>query len=198
MTLVPEFLQPLVGSMSAHPYLVVFVGMLFVGELVLLPAIYLAISGRLELVYVILVAVAATVISDLAWYFAGRTFPAAALQRLPGRGTNKVVRGLDRLFDRRGAQVVFLSKFVYGTRVVAQVLAGVHDLPFRAYLIANTLGALALTLVLSGLAWAVAGTTQRYVDIVHGAEVAFVAFVLVAAIVLFSASRIVRRQWSQQ
>lgn len=193
----PEFLQPFVGSLSAHPYLFMFVGMLFVGELVLLPAIYLAVSGRLSLATVIGIAVAATVLSDLVWYYAGRKFPASALQRLPGRGTNKLVNGLDRLFDRRGAHVVFLSKFVYGTRVAAQILAGVHDVPFRTYLVANTLGVTALTLALSGIAWAVAGTARRYGDIVHSAEVAFAVFVLIAAVGFFTAAIVARRQWSR-
>lgn len=193
----PEFLQPLLGSLYAHPYLYVFVGLLFVGELVLLPAIYLSIAGRLDLAYVIGIAIIATVLSDLVWYFAGRKFPASALRRLPGRGTSRLVLGLDRLFARRGAQVVFLSKFVYGTRTAAQILAGVHDLPFRPYLVANTLGVAALTLTLSGIAWVVAGTAERYVDVVHSVKLAFVVFVLLAAIGYASAARVARQRWSQ-
>lgn len=185
------------GYLNAHPYLFVFVGMLFVGELVLLPAIYLSITGRLELAYVIAVAIAATVIKDFALYYAGRKFPASVLQRLPGRGTNKMVNGLDKLFDRRGPEVVFLSKFVYGTRAMAQILAGVHDMPLRVYLVANTLGVAALTLVLSAIAWSVAGTARRYGDVVHSAELAFVAFVLVAGTAYFSAAFVARRRWSQ-
>jgi membrane protein DedA with SNARE-associated domain len=171
--------------------------LLFAGELVLLPAIYLAITGRLELAYVIAIAITATMLSDFGWYYVGRRFPAAALQRLPGRGTHGLVNGLDRLFDRRGAHVVFLSKFVYGTRAATQILAGVHDMPLRVYLLANVLGVTALTLVLSFLAWSVVGTARRYGDIVHNVEIAFVAFALVAAIAYFSAAMIARRRWSQ-
>ena len=171
--------------------------MLFVGELVLLPAIYLAVTARLELAYVISLAITATMLSDFALYFLGRRFPAKALQRLPGRGTNKLVNGLDRLFTQRGARVLFLSKFVYGTRAVAQILAGVHDMPLRVYLIANTLGVATLTLVLSGIAWSVVGTARRYGDVVHNMEIAFVAFALVAATGYISAAMIARRRWSQ-
>lgn len=193
----PAYLQPLLGYFDAHPYLILFVGLLFVGELVLLPAIYLAIAGRLELAYVICIAVAATSLSDFALYYAGRRFPASALKRIPGHRTSQLVHGLDRLFTRRGARVVFLSKFVYGTRVIAQILAGIHDVPLRAYLTANTLGIAALTLVLSGIAWAVADTAQRYVDVVHGAQYAFVAFVLIAAAGFVGAATVARRRWSR-
>lgn len=194
---VAEFLDPMQGLLFAHPYLFLFVGLLFAGEMVLLPAIYLAVTGRLEFAYVVSVAIAATLTSDFAWYFAGRRLPAATLQRLPGRGTTALVKGLDRLFTRKGAQVVFLSKFVYGSRVAAQVLAGVHDMPLRVYLPANALGATSLTLVLSGIAWSVAGAARRYADIVQRVEIAFIGFVAVAAIAYFSAALVVRRRWSQ-
>ena len=123
-----------------------------------------------------------TLLKDLGLYYLGRLFPATALQRLPGRGTNKLVMGLERLFDRRGAQVVFMSKFVYGTRSIVQILAGVHDLPVRSYLLANILGAATLTVMLSVVAWSVASTARRYDDFVHSAEVAFAVFVFIAAI----------------
>lgn len=193
----PEFVQPFLGYFSAHPYLIIFVSLLFVGELVLLPAIYLAITGRLDLGYVIFVAVTSTLLSDFGWYYAGRKFPAAALQRLPGRHTGRWVNRLDALFDRRGAQMLFLSKFVYGTRVVAQVLAGLHDMPLRLYLIVNTLGVTALTLVLSGIAWAITGTARHFADFVQSVEIAFFAFIVVAAMGYASAAVVARRRWSQ-
>lgn len=192
-----EFLDPLQGFLFAHPYLFLFVGLLFAGELVLLPAIYLAVTGRLEFVYVVSVAIAATLASDFAWYSAGRRLPAATLQRLPGRGATALVRGLDRLFTHNGAQVVFFSKFVYGTRVAAQVLAGVHDMPLRVYLPANALGATSLTLILSGVAWSVAGATRRYVEVEHSVRIAFIAFVALAATAYLAAALVVRRRWSQ-
>jgi len=191
--ILPEFLQPFSGYLYAHPYLFLFVGLLFTGELVLLPAIYLAITGRLELAYVIAVSISTTMLKDFGLYYLGRKVPAAALQRLPGRGTN----GLDRLFGQHGANVVFLSKFVYGTRAAAQILAGLHDLPLRVYLTANALGVAALTLILSGIAWMVVGTARRYADVVQSMEIAFVAFALVAAAAYVSAALIARRRWSQ-
>lgn len=185
------------GVLSAHPYLSIFVGMLFAGELVLLPAIYLSVTGRLEISLVILIAIATTLLKDFGFYYAGRKFPATALQRIPGHKTSKLVRGLDRLFKQRGPEVLFLSKFVYGTRMVAQILAGVHDMPVRVYLVANTLGTAALTLVLSAIAWSVAGTARRYADVVNSVELAFLLFIILASIAYLSVATIARRRWSQ-
>ena len=55
----PEFLQPLLGVLSDHPYAFIFVALLFAGELVLLPSIYLAVTGRLQIESVFAVAVVA-------------------------------------------------------------------------------------------------------------------------------------------
>lgn len=195
--MVTDAFQSILGSVQAHPYLFLFVGMFFAGETILLPAIFLAITGRLSLAQVILIATAATLLSDLVWYASGRWFPRSALQRLPGRGTSRLVDGLDRLFARQGARVVFLSKFVYGTRTAAQILAGVHDMPFRVYFAANILGVGALTLILSGLAWSTAGAARRFVTDPHRVELAFVAFILIAATGYLVAAGIARREWSR-
>jgi membrane protein DedA with SNARE-associated domain len=192
-----EILQPFLSLLAAHPYLFVFLGMIVGGELVLLPAIYLAATGRLNIVYVFVLSTLATLISDVFWYWLGRKFPQSALARLPGRTTTRVVDGLERLFARRGPHVLFMSKFVYGTRVAAQVLSGVHDMPFRTYLAANVAGVVALSGALVAVAYAVTGTTRRFEEFVQGVEITFFVFVLVAALGYFFVGRMMRAQWSR-
>lgn len=195
--MVSELLQSLLGGLHAHPYVFLFVGLLFAGEALLLPAIFLAISGTLGLAPVILIAISATLLSDIAWYASGRRLPRSALRRLPGQGTSRLVDGLDRLFTRRGAQLVFLSKFVYGTRVVAQLLAGAHHMPVRRYLVANVLGVVALTLTLSGLAWSTAEATSHVVTVAYRVPLAFAAFVGLSALGFLITAGIARRRWSR-
>ncbi|HSH26690.1 MAG TPA: DedA family protein, partial [Wenzhouxiangella sp.] len=67
--------QPVLDLVAAYPYLMLFVGLLLVGEAVLLPALYLATTGRLDPFSVIVVAVTATMLSDLAWFLLGRWWP---------------------------------------------------------------------------------------------------------------------------
>jgi membrane protein DedA with SNARE-associated domain len=193
-----ELIRPLLDVLYAHPYLFIFFGMLVAGEVVLLPAIYLAATGRLDIAWVIALSVIATVLSDFIWYYAGRRFPASALGRIPGRGTSRVVSGLEKLFRRKGVQVLFLSKFVYGTRITAQILSGVHDMPLRRYLVANTLGILAVTAALVVIAYSVVGTTHRMADVIHNMEVAFFVFVVVAVSGFLVVGQVLKRQWSQQ
>jgi len=195
--MIPEIVQPLLSVLSAHPYLFIFLGMIFAGEIVLLPAIYLAVTGRLNLFYVVGLSLAATLISDLFWYYLGRRFPASALRRLPGRRADRVVRGLEKLFRTKGAHVLFLSKFVYGTRVIAQVLCGIHDMRVRTYLVTNSLGVLAFMVMLVVMALLVTGSTRQLENVILGIEVTFLLFALVAVLVQFFVGRAVRQRWSQ-
>lgn len=195
MQTVLEFLQPLLDLMSAYPYLFFFVAMIFAGEVVLLPAIYMAVTGRLDLLPVVTLSITATMISDIFWYGLGRWFPATALERIPGRGTGRIVAGLGRLFERNGPHVLILSKFVYGTRISAQVLSGVHDMPFRIYLGANALGVIAVTASLVLIAYSVIGTTTRLGEAVRGVEIAFLLFVFIVVLGYFLVGRKLRREW---
>ena len=192
-----DFLQPLMNLLQAHPFLFIFVGMLVAGEAVLLPAIFLAVTGRLDLATVISLAVLATVLSDLAWYGLGRKFPAAALQRIPGRHGSNIVCGLERMISQKGAQILILSKFVYGTRTITQVLAGVHDMAFRTYIVFNFIGVLALSAALVAIAYSVVGSTRQLGDFVADLEITLLLFIVVSVSVNYMLSRFLRKKWSR-
>ena len=192
-----DLLQPLLSLVQAHPFLFIFIGMLVAGEAVLLPAIFLATTGQLDLAAVISLAVLAMLLSDLAWYCLGRALPATALHRIPGRPSKQLAAGLNRMFTRRGAQVLFLSKFVYGTRTVVQILAGIHDMPIRTYIFFNLLGVLALSGSLVAIAYMVVGQHSRLGDVAHKFELTFLLFISIAVSANLLTSKILRRRWSR-
>lgn len=196
MQLVQETIHTLLGALSAYPYLSLFIGMLFLGEMVLLPAIYLATTGRLDLVAVVILAVLATLISDCLWYALGRSFPNRTLKRVSGRVSVGLLTGLEQAFNKRAGKVLFLSKFVYGTRTLVQVLAGMHGMSFRSYLLVNTAGVLAVTGALVLMAYLVIGTTYRLKEVVEHMEIAFLLFVLFSVAGYTLLGRKMRRQWS--
>lgn len=192
-----DFLQPLISLLQAYPFLFIFIGMLVAGEVVLLPAIFLAVTGHISLPAVISLAIMATILSDLAWYGLGRKFPAAALERIPGRRSNSVVCGLERMFSRKGPQILIISKFVYGTRTIAQVLAGVHDMAFRTYIVFNFLGVVALSAALVAIAYSVVGSTRRLGDFLEDLEIVFLLFIIIAVSINYLVSRLLRKKWSR-
>lgn len=192
-----EFIQPVLNLLADHPYAFIFVGLLFAGELILLPAIYLAVSGRLQVEWVFLVGVVATALSDVVWYWVGRHLPPARFERFAGRRTARVMQRLERLYARRGAQLLIGSKFVYGSRTAVQLLAGAHAMPLRIYLVANTVGVTLLVALLIGLAYSVRGTVSRFGDLLGHIEIAFLLFVIGAVVVHLVAARLLGDRWSR-
>lgn len=148
----PDFLEYVLGNLHANAYPLLFVGLLAAGELVLIPALYLAVTGRLDLAIVFAIAIAATIISDLAWYGIGRLSPTSALQRLAARRGGRLLPWLEHQYRAHGAKALFLSKFVYGTRVMAQLIAGLNGMPLRLYFAVNTAAIVAINAVLTGVA----------------------------------------------
>lgn len=195
--MLPEFLQPLADAISHRPYLFIFIGLLVAGELVLIPAIFLAVTGRLELEWVFLVAVAAMAISDLVWYYLGRALPRQRLERIGHGRIGRAMNRLDRLYERRGAQILIGSKFVYGTRTAAQVLAGTHAMPVSTYFAANSVGVALLTIALFAIGYSVRGTVGRVTDLVEHMEIAFLVFVALAVTIHLVAAKVLRARWSR-
>ncbi|RFF31209.1 DedA family protein [Wenzhouxiangella sediminis] len=187
--------QPVLDLVAAYPYLMLFVGLLLAGEVVLLPALYLATTGRLDPVAVILVAVVATMLSDLAWFMIGRWSPSGAVEKMRQRHSSRVVNRLQGLFSRNGPRLLFLSKFVYGTRIAAQVLAGALNMPFRTWVMVNFAAVVTITLAMAGLAWGVVGTAQHLEQLVEHIEVAFLLFLLLAIAAYLLVGTMMRKRW---
>ncbi len=191
-----DLVLPLLETLSAYPYLALFVGMIVAGELVLLPAIYLAATHRMDLMSVLALAMLATLLSDILWYSLGRRFPKPTLKRLTGKVGQHFLEGVERTFNAGGKRVLFLSKFVYGTRTLIQVLAGVHGMPLRTYLATNVAGVVTVTGLLTVVAYAVIGTTYQFGAIMQTIEIAFLLFVLVIVSAYLLAGSRLRKQWS--
>ena len=114
------------------------------GETALITAGGLAAAGHLSLPLVVAVAVLAAISGDTLGYWLGRRRGRAFLQRdglLAGHRRHAVAHA-DRFFARNGTATVLVSRFVPGVRVVAAVMAGTTQMPWRRFAAANTLGAL--------------------------------------------------------
>ena len=191
-----ESLHPVLDLLSAYPYIALFAGMLIAGEVVLLPAIFLAATGRIDLAAVVLVALLATLISDAFWYGLGRRFPSALLKRVSGRIGKNSLSNLEQTFSAGGGRILFMSKFVYGTRTLVQVLAGVHGMPLRSYLPINMAAVLAVIVLLILISRLVIGTAYQLDEVLQHLEVAFLLFVVITVAGLFLFSRRMKKRWS--
>ncbi len=190
-----ERLGWLAEALSAHPYLYSFVALLFAGETIMLPIIFLALQGKLSLGHVFVVSLAATVISDSVWYALGRNFPPSFYKRFTGERTEVVMEKIGWLFKNKGVQTLVLSKFIYGTRIAAQVLSGVHRMPFALYLAANCFGVTVLMASLVILGYLIGGTVEQFGRVVHAATVAFAGFVALAVVGHITIGSFIKKKW---
>jgi len=115
------------------------------GETVLVSASFLAQKGYLSMYYIIPVAIIAACLGDNAGYWigtrAGKTL-IRWIRRLTHLDDVDIAVTRD-LIQRRGATTIFWSRFIFGLRTVAGLMAGMFGMKWRRFLIFNLLGAAA-------------------------------------------------------
>jgi membrane protein DedA with SNARE-associated domain len=147
----PGFLAGLAPVLGHYGYLAVGglvmledFGIPVPGETVLIAAAVYAGAGRLNIVAVGLVAVAAAVIGDNIGYAIGH-FGGRALVLRYGPYVLLTAERLDKaetFFRRHGGKVVAVARFIEGLRQVNGIVAGTARMPWRRFLLFNAIGAI--------------------------------------------------------
>jgi membrane protein DedA with SNARE-associated domain len=103
----------------------------------------LAQQGQLQFVPLLGVAVAASLLGDTPWYFAGRRFGYRVLRTLCRIAIepDSCVKQTENIFERWGAPSLLVAKFIPGFSTVAPPLAGAMRLPFASFLAYSAAGA---------------------------------------------------------
>ncbi len=116
-------------------------------SLIIGTAIYCATTHRLDIVWVVAVAILGAIMGDNFGYLIGRSVGFRILARY-GRhvGLNDQRLRLGRyLFRRHGGKVVFFGRFIAVLRTFVALLAGANHMPWSSFLAYNALG---------GIGWA--------------------------------------------
>ncbi len=122
------------------------VGLPFPGETVLiLAAVIAGTKHDLNIVSVMLTAVGGAIIGQMIGYVIGREFGYWLLLRYGSyvRITESRIKLGEYLFLRHGGAIVIIARFVPVLRSLAGILAGANRMPWRHFLLANVVGALA-------------------------------------------------------
>lgn len=131
------------------------VGLPLPGETILVAAALYAGTGRLNIWLVALVAFVASVGGACLGYLIGDRGGRPLLERY-GKFVFVTPERLDRLekfFQRRGAVIVVVGRFVEGARQVMGIVAGVSEMTFKRFLVFTTIGAALWTAFWSGLGY---------------------------------------------
>lgn len=179
-------------------YWLIFFGLLVGGETILLPALYFAAAGYLSTWVVMALMIAATVLSDGFWYWVGaRAEQWGWIKWLIRPRLKQAAERLSALFRRRALQILFLSKFVYGTRTAAQLLSGVHRVPVWSYLAVNILGVVALGGFYLALMYGAATTLENFEQLASRVHLGLALAAVMAVLVQLIIGQVIKRQWSR-
>lgn len=178
-------------------YLLIFIALVIGGEVFLIPIIYLGMVGTLNLWHVVLVAIAATLVADSLWYVLGRAITEERLRRFPlVRRRVELLERMSGAFASKGAMAVLvLSKFVYGSRIIVQILCGIYRMRYWKYAAVNTVGILAwigaLMLIASVVDTGLAGIKET----AYGLQIVFAVFAAAAIVAGILIRRFVTKRW---
>jgi membrane protein DedA with SNARE-associated domain len=139
------------------------------GETVLIAGAVYAGAGHLNIIAVVLIAVAAAVLGDNIGYAIGH-FGGRRLVLRFGRYVFLTPRRLDtaeRFFTRHGGKVVTIARFVEGLRQANGIIAGITGMRWRRFLAFNTLGAVLWVGVWAGLGYLAGNHITAIYDQIH-------------------------------
>jgi membrane protein DedA with SNARE-associated domain len=158
-----------------------------------IPAIFLAVHGALPLTFILVASFLADVIPDFLWYILGKKIGVERFGKLRFfRRNPERLEKMDRAFNKHGFALLFGSKFVSGTAIPAQIIAGAHRYPLDRMFYANALGSISWVTLLYFLAKTI--TSLHNLEIfVKDIKYAFVFFLLISiSLYLFLGSSLKR------
>jgi membrane protein DedA with SNARE-associated domain len=155
------------------------------GETMLIAGAIYAGTGRLNVVALGLIAVAASVAGALGGWAIGR-FGGRALAERYGRYVFLTPARLDRaerFFESRGAVVITFARFLEGLRQANGIIAGIIEMPWRRFLVFSSLGAIAWVTVWVSLGY-LAGD---HIAAIYRDVTKYLLYVLIAVAVAIAA-----------
>lgn len=154
----------------------VALGLLFVGSIADVPAMFLAVRGELPLAFIFIAGFLADVLPDFLWYWLGQKIGIERFSRLRFFRQNPArLSAIGHVLDKRGGIILFGSKFVYAFGIPTQIVAGAHHYDMKKFILANSLGAAGWLLLLYYLAkvFSTVAIVEMYVK---DAKIAFLLF----------------------
>jgi membrane protein DedA with SNARE-associated domain len=175
-------------------YILFFVGIVFLGDIMFLPLVYLASVKSLDLKSVLAIAFLANLASDYGWYWIGsklnkdKVYAFFKIKKFEEKNAKLIAS-----FEKHANSLVLYSKFAYGVRVPIRILYGIHKLPLKDYILVN---------IVSGAIWLAAiwvlatGLSIGLVELkrmVWGGEIAILSFGIVTIGIYYLSKSIAKK-----
>jgi membrane protein DedA with SNARE-associated domain/rhodanese-related sulfurtransferase len=155
-------MREMVEFLARHGYWVLFVSVLCRQACLPVPANLLLVAagalgglGKLNLLAIMIFAVAAFLLADMAWYQAGRIWGGRTLEFVCGvsRDPSACVDKISANFSRHGVRLLLVSKFIIGVDAVAAPMSGISRINISQFLAFDALGAFLWSSVYTALGY---------------------------------------------
>ncbi|MEX0672595.1 MAG: VTT domain-containing protein [Candidatus Paceibacterota bacterium] len=177
--------------MFSFPAIVYFyfaytIGVIFLGEAFVLPGIYLGYTGRLDLELVLIFTLCGALLADTFWYTLGLLIPKERLAHYRYvRSRLDRAKPFDEFFRQHKLRVLFYSKFLFGTRMVFQLLAGIYRVPLWQYALVVLLSNIVWILLLTVIGLVLGAGLATLEDTAFGLQIALTALLAVTLGIYF-------------
>ena len=184
----------LTALLILYKYPLLFVGTFFLGEMFFVPAAFLVKTGIFSFAGLMIIATAANIVSDIAWYFLVRFVPLEKMNKWSLiKNKREVINKVSIALDTYGYGLLFISKFLYGTRISVIIACSLKRFNLALYLIVSSLGTFAYLIVLYFLVTAI----QTVHSITEYKLAAL--FIFLCLVVLYVwAQGLIRKRWLKE
>ena len=154
----------------------------------------LSARGDFTIPQLLVVAVVASVLADLAWYVAGTRLGRRVLSLMCrlSLSPDSCVRQSERIYERWGPPSLMLAKFIPGFAAVATSMAGVMRTRLSSFLLFDAIGALLWCGAAVALGWIFRDAVADVVAVLEGAG-RWGLIALASALLLYVATRALQR-----
>lgn len=178
-------------------YLTAFLGIIILGDIVLIPTVYLGVTGALNLPFVIAIAVFANLVCDMLCYSLGYHLGAVRISTLPVIGKNIAMwEKISTVFKAHVVRIVFLSQFVHGTRVPVQILCGAYRMRYLTYMLASLGGAFAWSCTLALCIYLASASLGSMESNAHSLRLGIGLALIFGFALQFIIAKLIRRFWT--
>jgi|SRR3989344_1460994 len=181
----PELMDHIAAFSDQYKYLLIFLATIFQGPVVMMVSGFMLHLGLVDFFTVCIVLILGDLTADVVWYIVGRSF-AAPLIRNYGylfSITPELFERTEGLFQKYHAKILIISKLTMGlgAAIVVLLAAGATRVPFRIYILINSICEIPFMLLLFGIGYFF-GYLYNYVA--GGLKIAFLLLIAIAIFML--------------
>jgi len=169
----------------------VLVGSAFEGDFTLLLAGVVAHLGIFSFSLAVAAGALGSLVGDCAWYALGR-FRGPRFRE--GRFYRRVGPTIERLAAQLGPWQLLAARFVYGTKSASMIFWGLHGLPFRRFLVIDSVGCVLGSLVFTTLGYLLSGSATALLGHVKRVELWLLGAAIAGVLIVFIIDRTAKHE----